>query len=73
MQLKIERLEEKQEELRDRLKVVEKWVIGAAAVLLLVQRLLALLLIFLKHTCKLATNLGSLVFINNFTKKFSEG
>ena len=33
MQLKIERLEEKQEELRDRIKVVEKWVIGAAAVL----------------------------------------
>ncbi len=33
MQLKIERLEEKQGELRDRLKVVEKWVIGAAAVL----------------------------------------
>ena len=33
MQLKIERLEEKQEELRDRLKVVEKLVIGAAAVL----------------------------------------
>ena len=33
MQLKIERLEEKQEELRDRLKVVDKWVIGAAAVL----------------------------------------
>ena len=33
MQLKIERLEEKQDELRDRLKVVEKWVIGAAAVL----------------------------------------
>ena len=31
MQLKIERLEEKQEDLRDRLKVVEKWVIGAAA------------------------------------------
>ena len=31
-QLKIERLEEKQEELRERLKVVEKWVIGAAAV-----------------------------------------
>ena len=31
--LKIERLEEKQEELRERLKVVEKWVIGAAAVL----------------------------------------
>ena len=33
MQLKIERLEEKQEELRERLKVVEKWVFGAAAVL----------------------------------------
>ena len=33
MQLKIERLEEKQEELRERLKVVEMWVIGAAAVL----------------------------------------
>ena len=33
MQLKIERLEEKQEDLRERLKVVEKWVIGAAAVL----------------------------------------
>jgi hypothetical protein len=33
MQLKIERLEEKQEELRERLKVLEKWVIGAAAVL----------------------------------------
>ena len=33
MQLKIERLEEKREELRERLKVVEKWVIGAAAVL----------------------------------------
>ena len=33
MQLKIERLEEKQEELRERLKVVEKWVIWAAAVL----------------------------------------
>ena len=31
--LKIERLEEKQEELRERLKVVEKWVISAAAVL----------------------------------------
>ena len=31
--LKIERLEEKQEELRERLKGVEKWVIGAAAVL----------------------------------------
>ena len=33
MQLEIERLEEKQDELRERLKVVEKWVIGAAAVL----------------------------------------
>ena len=33
MQMQIERLEEKQEELRDRLKGVEKWVIGAAAVL----------------------------------------
>ena len=33
MQLKIERLEEKQDERRERLKVVEKWVIGAAAVL----------------------------------------
>ena len=33
MQLKRERLEEKQDELRERLKVVEKWVIGAAAVL----------------------------------------
>ena len=33
IQLKIERLEEKQEDLRERLKVVEKWVIGAAAVI----------------------------------------
>ena len=33
MQLKIERLEEKQQDLRERLKVVEKCVIGAAAVL----------------------------------------
>ena len=33
MQLKIERLEEKQDALRERLKVVEKWVIGASAVL----------------------------------------
>ena len=31
--LKIERLDARQEELRQRLKVVEKWVIGAAAVL----------------------------------------
>ena len=33
MQLKIEILEEKQDDLRERLKVVEKWVIGAAAVI----------------------------------------
>ena len=33
MQLKIERLEEKQADLRERLKVVEKWVIGAGAVI----------------------------------------
>ena len=33
LQNKVERLEEKQEELRERLKVVEKWVIGAAAIL----------------------------------------
>ena len=33
MQLKIERLEEKQNDLRERLKSVEKWVIGAAAVI----------------------------------------
>ena len=33
MQLKIERLEEKQADLRERLKVGEKWVIGAAAVI----------------------------------------
>ena len=33
MQMQIVRLEEKLEELRERLKVVEKWVIGAAAVL----------------------------------------
>ena len=33
MKMQIERLEEKQDELRERLKVVEKWVIGAAAVL----------------------------------------
>ena len=33
LQLKVERLEEKQEELRERLKVVEKWIIGAAAVI----------------------------------------
>ena len=33
MQLKIERLEEKQADLRERLKVVEKWVSGAAALI----------------------------------------
>ena len=33
MQMQISRLEEKQEDLRERLKVVEKWVIGAAAVI----------------------------------------
>ena len=33
LQNKVDRLEEKQEELRERLKVVEKWVVGAAAVL----------------------------------------
>ena len=33
LQLKVERLEEKQDDLRERLKVVEKWVIGEAAVI----------------------------------------
>ena len=33
LQLKVERLEEKQEDLRERLKAVEKWVICAAAVI----------------------------------------
>ena len=33
LQLKVERLEENQEDLRERLKAVGKWVIGAAAVL----------------------------------------
>ena len=33
LQNKIERLEEKQKELLERLRVVEKWVIGAAAVI----------------------------------------
>ena len=33
LQNKVERLEEKQEELRERLKAVEKWVIAAAAVI----------------------------------------
>ena len=32
-ELQIKRLEEKQEDLRERLKAVEKWVIGAAAVI----------------------------------------
>jgi hypothetical protein len=33
LQMQVKRLEEKQEELRERLKVVEKWTIGAAAVI----------------------------------------
>lgn len=33
LQLQVKRLEEKQEDLRQRLKEVEKWIIGAAAVL----------------------------------------
>jgi chaperonin cofactor prefoldin len=33
LQLKVERLEEKQDELRERLKAVEKWVISAAAII----------------------------------------
>ena len=33
LQLQVKRLEEKQQDLRQRLKEVEKWVIGAAAVL----------------------------------------
>ena len=33
LQLQVKRLEEKQEDLRQRLKEVEKWVIGDAAVL----------------------------------------
>ena len=33
LQLQVKRLEEKQEDLRQRLKEVEKWGIGAAAVL----------------------------------------
>lgn len=33
LQLKVERLEEKLADIRERLKVVEKWVIGAAAVI----------------------------------------
>ena len=52
MQLKIERLEEKQEELRERLKVVEKWVIGAAAVLAAGVTLIGFLTKNLKRTYK---------------------
>ena len=33
LQMQVKRLEEKQEELRERLKAVEKWVIGEAAVI----------------------------------------
>jgi len=33
LQLQVKRLEEKQEDLRQRLKEVEKWIIGTAAVL----------------------------------------
>ena len=33
LQLKVERLEEKLADIRERLKLVEKWVIGAAAVI----------------------------------------
>tara|TARA_B100000287_G_scaffold376373_1_gene377471 strand:- start:27 stop:239 length:213 start_codon:yes stop_codon:yes gene_type:complete len=33
MEMQIKRLEEKQEELRDRVKALEKWVIGAGAVI----------------------------------------
>ena len=53
MQMQIERLEEKQEELRERLKVVEKWVIGAAAVLAAGTTVIGLQLTFLKHISKI--------------------
>ncbi len=33
LQLKVERLEEKQDQLRERLKAVEKWVISAAVII----------------------------------------
>ena len=33
LQMQVKRLEAKQEELRERIKVVEKWTIGAAAVI----------------------------------------
>ncbi len=33
LQMQVKRLEEKQEELRERIKVVERWTIGAAAVI----------------------------------------
>jgi hypothetical protein len=43
LQLKVERLEEKQGELLERVKAVEKWVIGAAAVVAAGTTLLGLL------------------------------
>ena len=51
MQLKIERLEEKQDELRERLKVVEKWVIGAAAVLAAGTTVIGFATNISKHIC----------------------
>ena len=41
--LKIERLEEKQQELRDRVRALEKWVLGAGAVVSAALALLGLL------------------------------
>ena len=43
LKLKVERLEEKQGELLERIRVVEKWVIGAAAVIAVGTTLLGLL------------------------------
>ncbi len=43
LQLNVERLEEKQGELLERVKAVEKWVIGAAAVVAAGTTLLGLL------------------------------
>ena len=43
LQLKVDRLEEKQGELLERVKAVEKWVIGAAAVVAAGTTLLGLL------------------------------
>ena len=43
LKLKVERLEEKQGELLERIRVVEKWVIGAAAVIAAGTTLLGLL------------------------------